>query len=149
MDHDIRLRRLGPADSRAVAGLCTELGYPCTEEEASRRLAELLPREDHLLLAAAGPDDVPVGWLHAAVRRQLTSDPAVEVVGLVVCESWRGRGAGTALLAAAEAWARSRGVTRLRLRSNIVREEAHAFYLRTGFIRTKTSHVFEKIIGRH
>jgi GNAT superfamily N-acetyltransferase len=146
MDRSLHLRRILPADAGAVAELCSQLGYPCGLAEVERRLADLLSREDHFLLAAAGPENVPIGWLHAVIRRQLTSDPAVEVAGLVVHTSWRGRGIGSALLAAAEDWARGCGLTRLRLRSNIVRPEAHDFYSRSGFTRTKTSHLFEKTL---
>jgi hypothetical protein len=35
-------------------------------------------------------------------------------------------------------------VARLRVRSNAIRERAHAFYLRDGYTRVKTSAVFEK-----
>jgi GNAT superfamily N-acetyltransferase len=51
---------------------------------------------------------------------------------------------GAALLAQAEEWARKRNVRTIRLRSNVVRERAHLFYLGEGYERIKTSHVFQK-----
>jgi hypothetical protein len=34
------------------------------------------------------------------------------------------------------------------VRSNVVRERAHAFYQREGFVLIKTQRVFEKPLGR-
>jgi hypothetical protein len=54
---------------------------------------------------------------------------------------------GRELCRAAEEWARGCGVTRIRVRSNVIRERAHAFYLRDGYARVKTSAVFEKVLA--
>ena len=48
------------------------------------------------------------------------------------------------LLAAAEAWAREHGFASMRVRSNILRERAHRFYLREGYIEKKRQAVFLK-----
>jgi GNAT superfamily N-acetyltransferase len=45
---------------------------------------------------------------------------------------------------AAEQWARGQGYERMRLRSNVVRSEAHGFYEALGYKCSKTSRVFEK-----
>ena len=50
-------------------------------------------------------------------------------------------------VAAAEAWARERGCLAVRVRSNVVRERAHAFYRREGFREIKTQQVLEKELG--
>jgi GNAT superfamily N-acetyltransferase len=67
-----------------------------------------------------------------------------EIAGLVVDETARGGGIGRRLLEAAEQWARSHGCRAIRVRSNVVREGAHAFYVREGFREIKTQKVFEK-----
>ena len=87
-----------------------------------------------------------VGWIDLSVEYHLQSEPAVLIGGLVVGESARGRGIGRQLCEAAEDWTRARGVARLRVRSNVIRERAHSFYLRDGYARVKTSAVFEKIL---
>ena len=69
-----------------------------------------------------------------------------EVVGLVVDADARRTGTGRKLIAAAEDWARARGLRELFLRSNIVRPEAHAFYPALGFERSKTQHVYRKAL---
>jgi GNAT superfamily N-acetyltransferase len=91
-------------------------------------------------------EDVVVGWIDLSVEYHLQSEPAVLIGGLVVAESARGRGIGKQLCKAAEDWARAHGVRRLRVRSNAIRERAHAFYLRDGYAQVKTSTVFEKTL---
>jgi GNAT superfamily N-acetyltransferase len=67
-----------------------------------------------------------------------------EIAGLIVDESARGAGLGRDLVAAAGVWARARGCRVIRVRSNVVRERARAFYEREGFVVLKTQRVFEK-----
>lgn len=138
----IRTARGG--DAAELASLSCELGYPATTAAMAARLPQLMSDASQLVLVAADADDRAVGWLHAAVRRQLDADPRVEVVGLVVSASRRGGGLGAALLAAAEAWAAGQGLDEVVLRSNVVRERAHAFYLREGYAQVKTSYQFRK-----
>jgi GNAT superfamily N-acetyltransferase len=140
----VTLRQARPADAAELAALATELGYPSTAADVERRLPFLLADPEHLLLVAAGAGDRAVGWLHAAIRRQLANDARVEIVGLVVAAERRGSGIGARLLAEAEQWAREAGVGQVRVRSNVARERAHGFYLRAGYTRAKTSHVFVK-----
>src|SRR6476661_3746114 len=58
--------------------------------------------------------------------------PAVDI-GLSVAEDWRGRGVGTALMAAAEDWARARGATRMILDLAAANEGARRLYDRLGY----------------
>jgi GNAT superfamily N-acetyltransferase len=89
-------------------------------------------------------DGTVVGWIDLSVEYHLQSEPAALIGGLVVAEAARDQGIGRQLCEAAEAWARQRGLARIRVRSNAVRERAHAFYLREGYRRVKTSAVLEK-----
>jgi GNAT superfamily N-acetyltransferase len=56
----------------------------------------------------------------------------------------QGQGVGRRLLEHACAWAAARSYERLRLRSNVVREGAHAFYEHFGFEKSKASYAFER-----
>jgi GNAT superfamily N-acetyltransferase len=47
------------------------------------------------------------------------------------------------LLNAVREWAKTNLVSTIYLSCNIIRDRAHAFYLREGFIEVKTSHFFE------
>lgn len=58
--------------------------------------------------------------------------PAVDI-GLSVAEDWRGRGVGTALMAAAEEWARARGAKRMILDLAAANDGARRLYDRLGY----------------
>jgi GNAT superfamily N-acetyltransferase len=133
-----------PEDAAALTELCRQLGYRATTEVLARRLAVLGARVDHWICVARDQRNTPQGWIHIFVTHHLQSEPYAEIGGMVVAEGRRSAGLGAALLAAAENWARGRGMNRIRVRSNAVRDRAHRFYERKGYARVKTQHVFEK-----
>jgi aminoglycoside 6'-N-acetyltransferase len=61
-----------------------------------------------------------------------TSVPSVDI-GLSVAEDWRGRGVGTALMAAAEEWADDRGAARMILDLAAANAGARRLYERLGY----------------
>jgi GNAT superfamily N-acetyltransferase len=85
-----------------------------------------------------------VGWIDATVERHLQAEDTVVIGGLVVRETARGVGVGKRLCEEVERWAREQGLGRVRVRSQIKREDAHRFYVRDGYRQVKTSLVFEK-----
>jgi GNAT superfamily N-acetyltransferase len=143
---DVTIRPARSADGAELAALATQLGYPSTTAEVAARLQHLLDDPEQMVAVAVGTDDRAVGSVHVVVRRQLESDPWVEVTALVVDESERGGGAGKALLHHAEAWAATRGFTLVQLRSNVVRERAHRFYLREGYEKVKIQVLFQRFV---
>jgi GNAT superfamily N-acetyltransferase len=72
------------------------------------------------------------------------SETFAELGGLVVDESHRGKGVGAILLEKVEDWARQKGCAAISVRSNIIRHEAHKFYLAQGYNHIKTQHAFRK-----
>ena len=138
------IRRARPEDALALAALCGQLGYPTAVEAVRERLPLLLDQPDQRLWVALGAGERVVGFLHAALRRQLETAAFVHVAALVVAEDQRSRGIGRRLLDEAEGWALASGVHCVRVRSNVVRERAHGFYARAGYARVKTSHLFAK-----
>jgi len=146
MSDGVTLRELDSADAPAVAALCGQLGYPATAQEIERRVGRLAGRDDHALVVAVRGGEV-VGWIHLCARDVLESEPDVEVAGLVVDERHRGGGIGRLLMAYADRWAGGRGRTLVRVRSNVVRESAHAFYKGLGFRIQKTQHTFVKAVA--
>ena len=135
------IREATAADAAALAALSTQLGYPAQPGEAAERLAALGP-EGAVLVAEAG--GAVLGWIHVCGIRFFQSPPFAEVGGLVVDETARGKGVGKLLLEAGARWAGERGYPQLRVRSNVVREDAHRFYEREGFRRVKTQAVFDR-----
>jgi GNAT superfamily N-acetyltransferase len=141
------VRRAAPPDAERLAALSTALGYPMAPDEALRRLAEITDHPDHGLLVAEVDGRVE-GWIQVSQPRIFETPRQAEIAGLIVDEGARGAGIGRALLAAAEGWAMEKGCRAIRVRSNVVRERAHAFYEREGFVVLKTQRVFEKPLGR-
>ncbi len=137
------VRRAAPPDADRLAVLSTALGYPMTPDEAGHRLAEITDHPDHGLLVAEIGGRVE-GWIQVSLSRIFETPRQAEIAGLIVDEGARGAGIGRALLGAAESWARGQGCRAIRVRSNVVRERAHAFYQREGFVLKKTQRVFEK-----
>jgi GNAT superfamily N-acetyltransferase len=133
-----------PRDMPRATALTAQLGYPASVDEVAARFARVSRSERDALLVAERSAHGIDGWVHLHEARTLESDPHVEVWGLVVDEHARRLGVGRALMEEAERWARRRGLTTLRLRSNVIRRDAHAFYERLGYRIVKTQHAFEK-----
>lgn len=137
----MEIRPARTSDGPAVAALTAQLGYdPAGIEE---RLPDLLERPEHRVLVAAEEGRV-IGWIHVHEVHDLELPPYASIAGLVIDEGRRRSGVGAALLDAAEDWARGRGMTSLRLRSNQIRTGAHAFYLARGYTIEKTQLAFLK-----
>ncbi len=134
----MRCREAVASDVPALAELAGELGYPSTTAQVGERFRRLLAHPElHRVFVAEGADGEPAAWIHVFVSLRLESEPFAEIGGLVVGAASRGGGVGEALVRRAEAWARGRGLARVRVRSNVVRERAHRFYQRLGFARLK------------
>ena len=142
----IDVRRARFDDAAAIAQLTAQLGYPTLSEAITRRLDVLLSSAEHGVLVASDEARL-VGWLHVVVTRALEYEPCAEILGLVVDEAKRGLGAGAALVAAAEIWARERGMSEMRVRSRVTREGAHRFYERQGYVEWKRQVAFRKTLG--
>jgi GNAT superfamily N-acetyltransferase len=138
-----RLRRATGGDAAELARLSAELGYAVGSDEIARRLSALDAESELILVAERVPGQLGA-WLHAAQRLSLEAGARVEIMGLVVDASCRRQHLGAALVADAELWARARNAPLLVVRSNIVRNESHAFYPALGFARGKTQHVYSK-----
>lgn len=137
------IRRARPTDAVRIASLSNQLGYRLTNDEYRKRIEALAGDPDHVVRVVDRGDEV-IGWLHAFICPPLMAGREVEIGGLVVDEAHRGRGIGRSLMAEAEQWARTRGCTAIRVRSNTVRTEAHVFYKRQGYEALKTQYVFRK-----
>ena len=131
-------------DSEQVAALAGELGYPSSRAQIEARFRDIEGTPDSRVLVAAHPDGRVLGWVHVFGHHLMESEGQAEVGGLIVDARARGRGIGRSLMAAAEAWARERGYTRMTLRSNTIRTEAHRFYQDLGYTIVKSQHKFQK-----
>jgi N-acetylglutamate synthase-like GNAT family acetyltransferase len=140
---EVKIRRARSTDAPRLAVLAGELGYPTTLKELKERLARVLRAPGNMVLVAEKHGHV-IGWLHLSLVHQLESPLLTEIEGLIVADGQRSGGAGAKLVKAGEAWARKHKCTEMLVRSNVVRERAHAFYVRQGYEHYKTSKVFRK-----
>lgn len=142
----IEIRPFQHTDIAAVANLSGQLGYPSSNQALADRAAELLASPSDAVFVATDAGDQVVGWVHIARRVLMESGPFAEIVGLVVDEARRGQGIGRELVAHAEQWARDAGLFQVRVRSNIIRQQARRFYERQGYDVIKQQAVFKKTL---
>ena len=138
----VTIRPLDSTDAEAVAALLPDLGYEATADQVVRRLAALREWPDQDAFVAVA-DGTVIGLCHVQGVRMLNSEGYAEIQALVVSIACQGQGIGRQLVAHACDWAFARGYERVRLRSNVVREAAHAFYEHLGFEKAKASYAFE------
>jgi PhnO protein len=141
----LSIRRLTVEDAGAAAELCSQLGYPNSADELCKRIEERSRTTDSVVFAAVLDGQV-VGWVDAFIEQHLQGSASVVIAGIVVRDTVRGMGIGKRLCLEVEDWARERSIPLVRVRSQIMREDAHRFYLRDGYRKVKTSVVFEKTV---
>jgi GNAT superfamily N-acetyltransferase len=137
-------------DIPELTRLAFQLGYPepiPTIELRFRRIHK--DRRDHCIFVAvrSPPQTSMIGWIHVFIDKLLTTGPRVEVGGLVVDEKYRGRGVGATLLLRAEVWAQKKGYSPIVVRTNVVRQQAHKFYKKSGYQLLNQAKVYTKDIG--
>jgi len=146
IEPQVTVREVRIEDAKAVAQLSGELGYPASPEEMAGRIRNQSAQPGHAIFVAC-QDAAVVAWIDVRITYHLQTEKSAEIGGLVVSSRVRSLGIGGTLLARAEQWAHERGLRRMVVRSQIVRERAHRFYLERGYERTKTSAVFSKQIA--
>jgi cobalt/nickel transport system ATP-binding protein len=143
-DGAVAARRAGPHDASALAALATELGYPSEPAGMAVRLSGLLTSAADAVFVVADAGGELLGFVHAAEKRLLVSEPFVELEGLIVSAAARRRGVAALLVAAVEHWSLERGVGELRVRARVERDVADRFYRGRGFDLEKQQRVFVK-----
>src|SRR5688500_16815606 len=123
-----RIRSVAIADALEIARLSAQLGYPSDTSVFAQRIAALMDSPKHAVLVADAGDAGLHGFVGIEHRLMLEMGERIEIVGLVVDVLARRSGIGRALVAAAEHWARSRGIDEVFVRSNVVRPESRPFY---------------------
>jgi len=130
-------------DCQRIQELSSQLGYETRIGALQRRLLDSLASEYSIVLLAIDSEDRIAGFTEVGENRSLIDGIGVQLLALVVDDQTRRQGVGRLLVDAACGWARDRGHTRIGVRSNAIREEAHKFYPGLGFSLKKTQHVYE------
>jgi RimJ/RimL family protein N-acetyltransferase len=138
------IRPAEPGDAAAMVALLNAVGAepegwllsdPSRRSVASeRRYIRSVRRHPDAALLVAELDGEIVGRLSTA-RDPHPSSAHVADFGLTVAAAHRRRGVGTALLAGADAWARTAGIRKLELHVFPHNEAAIALYEKVGYVR--------------
>lgn len=133
MADEITVRPARPSDANVIAVLMGQLGYRCVPREVEARIVSLsqLPG-DLILVAERGGEVAGVLSLHMI---PLFHAPGLagRITSLAVADEHRSRGIGARLIGEAEAWAWSKGCTKIEVTSADRRLDAHRFYERHGY----------------
>ena len=141
---NVRVRRAEPGDARALVSLARDVGaeperwlisdgdWRSVGEE--RRHLRAARSSTHVAVLVAETDEGIVGRLTIAREAHPACDHVADV-GLMVARTARRRGVGTALLAAADQWARAVGVRKIELHVFPHNEAAIALYEGAGYDR--------------
>jgi GNAT superfamily N-acetyltransferase len=140
-----QLRVATGQDSSELARLCTQLGYPVSDEVMRDRLDQLLGSANHVVLVAHSGGAL-LGWITGEARITLETGSRVEITGLVVDAAARRAGVGRLLVGGVERWAAGRHCKEVVVRSSISRAESHPFYEKLRYGRAKTQHAYKKVL---
>ena len=137
------IRPVRPADHPAVLALSPRLTIGAAPWRDPGRVAVAAQGWIESSLAAAGQDGRALlvalaggqvaGLVSLAEREHFTGELDAYISELVVAEAQEGRGAGRALLAAADRWAARRGRVRITLETGAANHRAQRLYARSGF----------------
>ncbi len=138
------IRGVNRDDYADIAGLCCQLGYPATPRQIELRIAHILALDNHKVFVAEATGGNVIGWVHVHSYPLIESDLMAEIGGLVVNRDFRRKGVGRALVKHAEEWAKAAGCANVSVRSNVIRQESHAFYEGVGYTRVKAQYTYRK-----
>ncbi len=128
------IREANITDAAAICHISSkDLGYECKEDFVKERLKKLDANREIVFVAEAGGDGKVAGYVHAEIYNLLYFESMVNILGLAVSSDCRRQGAGKALMARVEEWAREKEIKEIRLNSGGSRKEAHEFYRAVGF----------------
>lgn len=131
-------------DAPQITALLHQLGYRDNQEAVARRLEVIGRRHDSIVLVAEDESQRLLGCIHVMVSNRLAEGMYGEIASLVIAEGHRQRGIGRQLVENAAQWLHERGMSRIRVRCNVIRKRAHRFYESLGFEKTKSQKVYDR-----
>lgn len=121
-----------------------DLGYDYSPEKQKEKLKKVLADNKQEVFVACCNNQV-IGYIHIADYSDvLYADNYKNILGIAVNQQYQKNGAGSALLSAAEGFAKESGAVGIRLSSGFERTEAHKFYLSNGYSEKKSQKKFIK-----
>ena len=123
-------------DAEGIAALMTELGYDSSTTQMRGRLEQILPDDSYATFVATSDDGI-CGMLGVRTGFHYARDGRyARIIALIVTAAHRQAGVGRSLVAAAEGWAKAKGVERLLVNTALHRDDAHRFYERLSYEHT-------------
>ena len=139
---EIQIKKITIEHAPHAQRLAKQLGYSLLLTQIENNIREVANEKDHAAFVALFEEKI-VGWIHAFRTVFIESRPFIEIAGLVVDENYRSKGVGKKLVEKIKEWSLEKAVSEVRVRSNIIRAEAHQFYLALGFTEIKEQKVFQ------
>lgn len=141
----MKIRLVKIDDAKNVAELLRQLEHPASVLDAKKYIALTSKNRYHKTFVAEEGEKV-IGFVNITVFPEFINGFQARINGLVVDENIRGKGVGRALMQKAEIWAAKKNCKNVKINSNKKRAEAHKFYEKIGFIKTKEQVCFKKDI---
>jgi N-acetylglutamate synthase-like GNAT family acetyltransferase len=141
----VTIRSAQKEDCSGINQLTNQLGYSSSFEKICEIMDLVLDHTDHQVYIAEKDNSI-IGYIHLIQSIRIGSSPFVEIAAFIIDESARSIGVGSSLIKETENWASGLGLKDIRIRSNIIRQEAHKFFQNRGFQNIKTQEVFLKHI---
>lgn len=137
------LRPARPTDGRALAHLFSAVrsegrwlitpSGAVSEPSEAFWISELIRAGEHLVLVAEADGEV-IGNILVSIDRGVATEH-IGILSITVADGWRDVRIGSELVAAAQDWARRRGLRKVSLGVFPDNERAIAVYERAGFVR--------------
>ena len=141
------VRKVIEKDIPQLLSLLEQLGYAISSRDLQERIYLIESKIDSAIFVAEQNDKQILGCLHVIIDSRLAEGTFGEIVSLVVDERERGKKIGRKLVNAALSWISDKGNSRVRVRCNVKRHDAHQFYTHLGFDEIKSQKIFEMVIG--
>jgi N-acetylglutamate synthase-like GNAT family acetyltransferase len=128
------IREANALDLKAIKRLLVQLGYPdLSESEVMEKMSVHTKPSYYLMVVEMEGAVIAFAALHwfEMLHRKGTLG---RITAFCVDENFRSKGIGQQLLKVAEEHLRKQGCARLEVTSNVRRDRAHQFYLKSGYL---------------
>ena len=142
---EIQLIKMTIEHTDDVRRLSEQLGYPLSVAQIENNISEIIASENHAAYIAFCNQKI-VGWIHAFRAMLMESQPFIEIGGLIVDQNFRNSGIGKNLVEKIKDWALENAINEVRVRSNVLTNNAHRFHLNNGFTEMKQQKVFQILL---
>ena len=136
-------------DAESIRRICEQsLGHETTKQLICQRIKELSDNSNYYIIVYEDDSSHHVlGFLQAEKYHLLYGDNGWNIIALAVSHDAQKQGIGKQLLLSLEEYAECIGYSFVRLNCNVIRDDAHAFYLSQGYTCDKTQKRFIKHIA--